>query len=67
MSDRDEIMRVWCEAGAEELYHQASQGKSWHAAGRQVQDDFRAIVRRIIETANAAEQEYRSKQDGVLP
>ena len=64
---RDEIMYVWCEAGAEELYHQASEGKSWHTAGREVQDQFRGIVQRIIETANAAEQEYRSKQDGVLP
>jgi len=49
------------------LYHQASQGKPWTSAGRQVQDDFRGIVRRIIETAHVAELEYRSKQEGVLP
>jgi hypothetical protein len=67
MSERDEIMDVWIEAGAEELYHQASQGKPWASAGRQVQDDFRGIVRRIIETAHVAELEYRSKQPGVLP
>jgi hypothetical protein len=67
MSERDQLMRVWCEAGAEELYHQASQGKPWASAGRQVQDDFRGIVRRIIETAHVAELEYRSTQPGVLP
>ena len=67
MSDRDEIMDVWVEAGAEELYHQASQGKSWASAGRQVQEDFRGVVRRIIETAHTAELAYRSKQRGVLP
>jgi hypothetical protein len=67
MTDRDQLMRVWCEAGAEELYHMASQGKPWASAGRQVQEDFRGIVQRIIETAHVAELEYRSKQPGVLP
>jgi len=64
--NRDEIMGVWCEAGAQELYHQASQGKAWASAGREVQENFRGIVQRIIETAHPAELEYRSKR-GVLP
>jgi hypothetical protein len=71
MSDRDEIMSVWVEAGAEELYHQASQGKPWASAGRQIQEDFRGIVQRIIETAHGAELVYRSKREqehrGVPP
>jgi hypothetical protein len=67
MSDRDEIMAVWVEAGAEELYHEASRGKAWASAGREVQESFRGIVERIIETAHTAELEYRSKQPGVLP
>jgi hypothetical protein len=58
----DEMMNVWIEAGAEELYHQASQGKPWASAGRQVQEDFRGI-----ETAHTAELVYRSKRPGVLP
>lgn len=45
----------------------ASQGQAWASAGRQVQDDFRGIVRRIIETAHVAEMEYRSNKPGVLP
>jgi hypothetical protein len=65
--NRDELMGVWCEAGAEELYHVASQGRPWASAGRQVQEDFRGIVKRIIETAHVAELEYRSQQRGVLP
>jgi hypothetical protein len=65
--NRDEIMGVWCEAGAEALYHEVSEGRPWAAPGREVQDDFRAIVQRIIETAHAAGLEYRSQQPGVLP
>jgi hypothetical protein len=67
MSERDEIMRIWVEAGAEELYHEASQGKPWQSAGREVQENFRGIVERIIETAHTAELAHRSKQRDVLP
>ena len=68
MTDR-EIMDVWLEAGGEALYDQARQGegKPRAAAGHQVQEHFKGVVRSVIEAGHVAELAERSRRKGVLP
>ena len=56
-----EITDRWVEASAEELYHQASQGKSWRAAPYELKQDSRGIARRVLERGRVAEIAYRSR------
>lgn len=62
-----EITDEWVEASAEELYHQASQGKAWQAAPHDIRQQFRAITRQVIERGQVAEIAERSRHKGVLP
>jgi hypothetical protein len=61
-------------AMAEELYHQASRGKPWNQASRQVRQDMVGIVRRMVDRAygaeavrQAREQEQQANRNGILP
>jgi hypothetical protein len=62
-----EISDIWVEAAAEELYHQASRGKSWHALRHETKQQLRAITRTVIERGRVAEIAERSRRRGVLP
>jgi hypothetical protein len=58
----DKITDTAVEAGAEELYHEASRGRPWPSAGHDVQHHFRGVVRRIMERGQTAELVARSKE-----
>jgi len=62
-----EITDEWVEASAEELYHQASQGKSWAALHHDTKQQLRAITRTVLEKGRVAEIAERSRHRGVLP
>jgi fatty acid/phospholipid biosynthesis enzyme len=61
-------------AMAEELHHQASMGKPWNQASREVRQDLIGIVNRMIERAcgaeaerEAREQDQQTNRRGILP
>jgi hypothetical protein len=58
----DEITDTAVEAGAEELYHEASRGQPWPNADRDVQHHFRAVVRRIMERGRVADRSRESRE-----
>jgi hypothetical protein len=62
-----EVTDIWVEAAAEELYHQAARGKSWHALDHDTKQQLRAITRQVIERGRVAEIAERSRRRGVLP
>jgi hypothetical protein len=62
-----EVTDIWVEAAAEELYHQAARGKSWHALDHDTKQQLRAITRTVIERGRVAEIAERSRRRGVLP
>jgi hypothetical protein len=58
----DEITDTMVEAGAEELYHEASRGQPWPSADHDVQHHFRGVVRRIMERGQTAELARQSQR-----
>ena len=64
---RDEITDTMVRAGAEELFHLASRGQSWHAAGHELQREFEGYVRRVMERGRVAELARQSQRRRSLP
>ena len=60
-----EITDRWVEAAAEEIYHEASQGKSWHAAPNATKEHIRGVTRKALERGRVAEIAYRSRPIGT--
>jgi hypothetical protein len=56
-----EITDRWVEAAAEEIYHEASRGKSWHAAPEPVKEHIRGVTRKALERGRVAEIAHRSR------
>jgi hypothetical protein len=57
-----DFTRAELDAGAEELYHQASRGRPWSQAPNEVRQEFRGIVRRILGAAHTADLAEQSRQ-----
>jgi hypothetical protein len=62
-----EITDAMVEGAAEELYWQASQGRSWAALHHDTKQQLRAITRTVLEKGRVAEIAERSRHRGVLP
>ncbi len=62
----DNLTPVMIEGAAQELHYLASRGQSWQAAGHEVREELRGVVKRVLGAGQAAELVARSKRS-TLP